>query len=74
MTKKELFDLVDSLSGDVDFSYQDIHGSICPFSRNDISIAYGDAEKTHKSIDDALNDKFFAGKSLYEIAEEIEMW
>lgn len=74
MTKKELYDLIDSMAGDIDFEYQGIHGSICPFSRTNISIAYGEAEKTHENIEGAMNDRIYSGKCLNDIAEEIEIW
>lgn len=74
MTKKELYDYINSLAGDIDFEYQGIHGAVCPFSRTDIAISYGDIAKTYDDIETALNDKLFNGKSLNEIAEDLILW
>ena len=74
MTKKELYEYINTLAGDLDFEYQGIHGAVCPFSRTDIAISYGDTDKTCDDIETALNDKLFNGKSLNEIAEDLILW
>lgn len=73
MTKKKLYDMIESLTGDIEFEYDSIHGAVCPFSRSDISVSYGDNEHSHNNIDDAINDKMFGGKSLNEIADQINI-
>lgn len=73
MDSKELRDWIDSLTDDIEFLYNGVFGSICPTSRTDISVSYGDYEKTHDSIDAAMNDPFINGKSLNEISNKIEI-
>lgn len=74
MNAKELRDLIDSLAYDIEFEYRGIHGSICPISRNDIGLAYGDITKDCKSVDEVMESKIFDGKSLNEIAPELVMY
>lgn len=74
MTAKELYELIESLASDIEFDYHGMHGSICPFSRNDIAISYGSVERTHESIEAAMNDKIYSGRCLNEIAGEIEIY
>ena len=71
MKPEKLFELIDSLAGDIDFEYNGKHGAVCPFSRTDISVSYGDDEHSHICIDDVMNDKMFDGKCLNEISEQI---
>ena len=72
MTAKQLMDEIDTGMYDIEFEYKGVHGAICPFSRTNISIAYGDNEKTLDSVDAVMNEPFFNGKSLAEICSEIE--
>ena len=71
MKTEKLYKLIDSLAGDIDFTYKGKHGSICPFSRTDIALAYDSNVHSHTSISDVLNDKMFDGKCLNEISERI---
>lgn len=71
MKKEDLRDWIDSLTQDIDFEYLDVSGSICPFSRSDISLCYGDKEQSFDSIDSLMNEPFFKGKSLAEICHEM---
>lgn len=41
MKKEDLKKWVEELTQDIDFEYQGISGSICPFSLSDISLYYG---------------------------------
>ena len=63
--------LIDSLSQDIDFEYRGIQGTICPFSRNDISLCYSEEEITVDSVEAAMTTPFVDGKSLAEICDEI---
>lgn len=72
MSAKELRDWIDSLTDDIEFLYKGIWGSICPFNRNDISVSYGDDERTFYSIDDVMNEPFIDGKPLKNICEDCE--
>ena len=74
MTAKELYQKIESLSGDIEFEYNGLHGAVCPFGKDDISISYGSEERSHTSVESAMNDRLYSGKSLYEIADKLEMW
>lgn len=62
---------IDSLTQDIDFEYHGKMGSICPFSRTDISLAYDGQEVTVNSVDAAMSEPFIAGHSLAELCEEL---
>jgi len=74
MNAKDLINLIDSLTYDIEFDYKGIHGSICPINRNNIGLAYGDNAIDCNSIDEVMSCKFFDGKSLNEISTELEMY
>ena len=71
MSEKELRVWIDSLTDDIEFFYLGVWGSICPFGRDDISVSYGDDERTFGSIDDVMNKPFIHGKPLKDICEDI---
>lgn len=61
-----------SLEQDIEFEYNNIGGSICPFSKNDISLTFLDISKDYEDIDELMNDKVISGKSLNEISQELK--
>lgn len=69
MNADDLRAWIDSLTQDIDFVYQGVSGSICPFSRTNISVSYGDDEHTFGSVDDTMNQPFILGKPLKDICE-----
>lgn len=71
MKANDLKAWIDSLTQDIDFEYRGKMGSICPFSRTDISLAYDGQEVTVNSVDDAMSEPFIAGHSLVELCEEL---
>nr|DAD89758.1 MAG TPA: hypothetical protein [Siphoviridae sp. ctWDo30] len=73
MKAQELRKWIDSLTDDIEFSYAGKHGSICPISRAEIYLSYGDATHDAKTIDDAMSVPFFNGKSLNEISDKMEL-
>lgn len=73
MSAKDLKDWIDSLTDDIEFQYLGVWGSICPFNRNNISVSYGDDERTFNSIDDVMNQPFITGKAIKDICEEFEI-
>ncbi|WP_204889969.1 hypothetical protein [Pseudoflavonifractor phocaeensis] len=73
MSAKELFDWIDSLAQDIDFEYHGKSGSICPFSRSDISLCYNGEEVTVHSVEAAMREPFLDGHSLEELAEELRL-
>ena len=74
MTRKELYEWIDSLSQDIEFEYNGKNGSICPFSREDISLEYGDESVSVSSLDDAMSFPFIDGFSLDEVCEKVNFW
>lgn len=68
-----LAEMIASLAGDIDFEYNGKHGAVCPFSRTDIALSYGDESHNHISVEDTMNDRMFDGKCLNEIAERIDL-
>ena len=71
MQASELKDWIDSLTQDIDFEYHGVSGSICPFSRRNISLCYDGQEVTVDSVDAAMAEPFIEGHSLTEICEEL---
>ncbi len=69
MKAENLKDWIDSLTQDISFVYLGIEGAICPFSRTDISVVYGDEERTFYSIDEVMNQPFITNKPLKDICE-----
>lgn len=73
MKAKELRDWIDSLTDDIEFEYNGIWGSICPFSRKCISLCYDENEVTVNSVDAAMKEPFVNGHSLEEISEKLKI-
>ena len=71
MKSEDLRDWIDSLTQDITFEYLGVNGSICPFSRSDISLCYGEKEQSFDSIDALMHAPFFKGKSLTEICSKV---
>ena len=73
MSAKELCDWIDSLTQDIDFEYRGKFGSICPFSRSNISLCYDGNEVTVHSVEEAMTVPFVDGRSLSVISEELNI-
>lgn len=71
MDATQLRRLIDDLSQDIDFTYKGVDGSICPFSRDNISLCYDGQEVTVNSVDKAMSTPFIHGKSLNEVCDEL---
>lgn len=71
MNANDLRELIMDLTEDIEFSYNGNPGSICPISATEINMAYKDNAYNANSIDAAMQEKLFEGKSLEEIAEKI---
>ena len=71
MNETDLRNWIDSLTQDITFEYAGVSGSICPFTRTNISVSFGDEEQTFHSIDDVLEKPFITGKPLKEICKSI---
>ena len=46
---------------------------INPWSRTKFEVGYNDIVKIYSDIDDLMNDTIFDGRSLSDIADEIEI-
>ena len=73
MSAQELRDWIDSLTDDIEFQYKGVWGSICPFSRENISVSYGDKERTFSSVDELMDTPFVDGKPMKDICDEFVM-
>ncbi len=66
-----------SLTNDIVFTYEGKIGGIFPISRKQISIGWNneayDFENENGCIDEVMNAKIFDGRSLAEIAEELDI-
>lgn len=70
MTAKKLQHEVDVNLRDIEFEYNGVSGAICPFSREDIAVKYGDMEHTFDSVDAFMNDPFIDGKPMKDICHK----
>lgn len=71
MTAVQIKNRINELCSVVTFDYNGKSCGIDPLSNDNFDMWYGDKAKTVVSIDDVMNDKFFDGKSLTEIADKI---
>ena len=71
MTAKDLKGWINGLTQDIDFIYLGLRGTICPFSRENISVAYGDDVHVFRSVDDVMEQPFIAGKPLKDICSDM---
>lgn len=71
MNVQKIKDQIKEIRSHFLFEYNGKSCGVDPFSENDFDIWYGDNLKSVQSIDEVMNDKFFDGKSLTEIANEI---
>lgn len=76
MTAKDIKDTILEFTNDVIFYYGDESACIVPICKNSIDsfrVGWRDNVKTYDSIESLMSDPFFDGKSLNEIAGEIEL-
>ena len=72
LTGQQLKRMIEVCLCDIEFYFNNIHGCICPFARDDIAFKHGDFEKDYTCIDDLMNDLIFNGKSLIDVTPEID--
>lgn len=70
MDARELRHDVEYLLLDIEFEYKGVFGSICPFSREDIAVQYGDEERDFTSMDALMTEPFIDGKPLKDICDK----
>lgn len=71
MNKKEFFDYIESLSNHIFFLYNGIECGIEPISKYRFEISFNGKLFIANSIDEVKNGKYFDGKSLSEIFDDI---
>lgn len=70
MTEKQLRESIDDMLLDIEFEYKGVSGAICPFSRDNIAVKYGDSEHIFESVDALFNEPFFDGKPLKAVCHK----
>ena len=73
MKRHDLMELINSLEQDVEIFYNGVSGTICPFSRDDISLTYNGKTVDVNSVESAMNEPFIEGRSLSDLCEELEI-
>lgn len=73
MEATELFKLLDKMLLDIEFVYKGVDGAICPFSRSDIAVKYGELEHTFDSLDALMNEPLIEGRPLKDICDQFEI-
>lgn len=64
---------IDNLISHITFTYNNKNCGIDPITRNErYDMWYGDKIHTAKSVEEVMNIKFFDGKSLSDIMDDIE--
>lgn len=71
MTLSEFKKHMDYLVGCVNFVYNNYSCGIDPLGRTQYDMWYGDDAITVNSVEEILNRKFFDGKSLTEIWDDV---
>lgn len=78
MTVLELRDELSQGRTDYEFVYRDKRGSICPFNHPNglfsADVSYGGVFNTYYTLDELMSAPFLDGKSLAEVAKEIEFY
>lgn len=70
MTAKQLRHEVDINLRDIEFEYKGISGAICPFSREDIAVKYGEQETSFGSVEAFMSEPFIDGKPIKDICDK----
>lgn len=73
MNEEDLKNLICLCITDIEFEYKGKHGSISPFSEKNIVVCYDGEVANCKNIKEVMEVKIFKGKSLKEIAQQIEI-
>lgn len=71
MTILKAKDYLFNLTGHITFDYNGYSCGVDPLARDSFDMWYGDNEISVNSIDEVLNTKFFDGKSLLDIWDDV---
>ena len=78
MTASELRDELSQGRTDYEFVFRGKRGSICPFNypngQFSADVGYDSVFNTYHTLNELMNAPFLDGKSLTEVAEEIELY
>jgi hypothetical protein len=70
-SKKELYNKIKSNATHIYVEYNNKEGVIDPLNENEIILGFGE-EETITTLKDVMSLKFWDGKSLNEICEDVE--
>lgn len=71
MIKFNMKEFLGSLTGHVTFKYNDLFCGVDPLSNDTFDMWCGEDSMTANSIDEVMTTKFFDGKSLNDISDDI---
>lgn len=74
MNSKDLKEWILSMLQDINIEYNGMEGSICPFSRDNISVTFNDETRVYDDIEAVMSDPFIDGKPLNEISEKLTLY
>lgn len=76
MKKDELKQIIFDCCNDIVFSYNNMPSGVTSEVENSIPTFqawHGEEIREYSSIDDVMNDPFYSGKSLNDLAEKIDI-
>lgn len=73
MTASKIKSRLSEIVGMLGFEYKGIRGGVDPFSINNFDMFYGDNDFHATSIDEVMKTPLFDGKTLAEIANDIDI-
>lgn len=76
MSLKKLIDILNDCCNDIAFSFGGKQSGVMPEVANHkktYHVWYGEKTKDYLSVDELVNDRFFDGKSIKEIFNELDI-
>ncbi len=76
MNKDELRQILSECYNDISFSYKGLPSGVTSEVHNYVptyQVWHGDDVKEYDNVDEVMNDKFYSGKSLNDLAKEVEI-
>lgn len=71
MKATELKKQIISLAQDIEFRYKNVDGSICPFSRENIAVSYGENYFNFTDIEELMKATILDGEAIQDVCENI---
>lgn len=75
MTKQELKNIISDCCNDVVFTYNGKKSGITSEVHNSIStfqVWHGNETKEYDNVDDVVSDKFYSGKSINDLMNDVD--